>query len=105
MDLKDRGPRQRRSFDNGQEPRRSFENGREPRRSFEDGKERTVRWPPACRPAPELQREMDAALAEVGVSTRPAPDRGFQQRQNKAFEVVRKIRSRPPDRPPGRRFG
>src|SRR5918995_531209 len=86
MDLKDRGPRQRRSFDDG----------REPRRSFEDGKERTVRWPPACRPAPELQREMDAALAEVGVST-PAPERGFQQRQNKAFEVVRKIRSRAPD--------
>jgi hypothetical protein len=114
MDLKDRDPRQRRSFDDGREPRRSFEsgreprrsfdNGREPRRSFEEGKERTVRWPPACRPAPELQREMDAALAEVGVSTRPAPDRSFQQRQNKAFEVVRKIRSRAPDRPPGRRF-
>jgi hypothetical protein len=95
MDLKDRGPRQRRSFDDG----------REPRRSSDDGKERTVRWPPACRPAPELQREMDAALAEVGVSTRPAPDRSFQQRQSKAFEVVRKIRARSPDRPPGRRFG
>jgi hypothetical protein len=48
---------------------------------------------------------MDAALAEVGVSTRPAPDRSFQQRQSKAFEVVRKIRSRSPERPPGRRFG
>ena len=105
MDFKERGPRQRRSFDNSQEPRRSFESGREPRRSFEDGRERTVRWPPACRPAPELQREMDAALAEVGVSTGPGSDRGFQQRQHKAFEVVRKIRSRSPDRPPGRRFG
>jgi hypothetical protein len=105
MDLKDRGPRQRRSFDDEREPRRSFDNGREPRRSFDDGRERTVRWPPACRPAPELQREMDAALAEVGVSTRPAPDRSFQQRQSQAFEVVRKIRSRAPDRPPGRRLG
>jgi hypothetical protein len=115
MDLKERGPRQRRSFDHSQEPRRSFDSGREPRRSFEDGREprrsfedrgeRTVRWPPACRPAPELQREMDAALAEVGVSTGPIADGGFQQRRHKAFEVVRKIRSRAPDRPPGRRFG
>jgi hypothetical protein len=115
MDLKERGPRQRRSFDDsqeprrsfghGREPRRSFDDGREPRRSFDDGRERTVRWPPACRPAPELQREMDAALAEVGVSTGPTPDRSYQQRQHKAFEVVRKIRSRSPDRPPGRRFG
>ena len=105
MDLKERGPRQRRSFDDNREPRRSFDDGREPRRSFDDGRERTVRWPPACRPAPELQREMDAALAEVGVSTGPTPDRGYQQRQHKAFEVVRKIRSRAPDRPPGRRFG
>jgi hypothetical protein len=48
---------------------------------------------------------MDAALAEVGVSTGSTPDRGYQQRQHKAFEVVRKIRSRAPDRPPGRRFG
>ena len=148
MDMKERGPRQRRSFDDSQEPRRSFEHGREPRRSFDDGRERTVRWPPACRPAPalqpagqrdeleyaareeehdrrrheqqqgdegvrtveailapELQREMDAALAEVGVAIGPSADRGYQQRQHKAFEVVRKIRSRAPDRPPGRRFG
>jgi hypothetical protein len=105
MDLKERGPRQRRSFDDSQEPRRSFDDGREPRRSFDDSRERTVRWPPACRPAPELQREMDAALAEVGVSTGPTPDRNYQQRQHKAFEVVRKIRARSPDRPPGRRFG
>jgi hypothetical protein len=48
---------------------------------------------------------MDAALAEVGVSTGPIADGGFQQRRHKAFEVVRKIRSRAPDRPPGRRFG
>jgi hypothetical protein len=48
---------------------------------------------------------MDAALAEVGVSIGPTADRGYQQRQHKAFEVVRKIRSRSPDRPPGRRFG
>jgi hypothetical protein len=95
MDFKERGPRQRRSFDGGKEPRRPLDESRE----------RTVRWPPACRPAPELQREMDAALAEVGVSTGPMPDPGFQQRQKKAFEVVRKIRSRIPDRPPGRRFG
>ena len=81
MDPEERGPRQRRSFDGA----------REPRRPFDDGRERTVRWPPACRPAPELQREMDAALAEVGVSTGPLPDQGFQQRQRKAFEVVRKI--------------
>ena len=94
MDFKERGPRQRRSFDGGKEPRRPFEEGRE----------RTVRWPPACRPAPELQREMDAALAEVGVSTGPLPDPTFQQRQPKAFEVVRKIRSRAPDRPSGRRL-
>ena len=105
MDLKERGPRQRRSFDDNQEPRRSFDHGREPRRAYEDGRERTVRWPPACRPAPELQREMDAALAEVGVSMGPTADRGYQQRQHKSFEVVRKIRSRSPDRPPGRRFG
>ena len=112
MDLKERGPRQRRSFDDSQEPRRSFDQGREPRRPFEPGRERrrscrerTVRWPPACRPAPELQREMDAALAEVGVAIGPSADRGYQQRQHKAFEVVRKIRSRAPDRPPGRRFG
>ena len=105
MDLKERGPRQRRSFDDNQEPRRSFDHGREPRRAYDDGRERTVRWPPACRPAPELQREMDAALAEVGVSMGPTADRGYQQRQHKAFEVVRKIRSRSPDRPPGRRFG
>src|SRR5262245_13064952 len=58
MDFKERGPRQRRSFDDNQEPRRSFGQGREPRRSFDDGREprrsfddreRTVRWPPACR--------------------------------------------------------
>ena len=104
MDLKERGPRQRRSFDDNQEPRRSFDHGREPRRAYDDGRERTVRWPPACRPAPELQREMDAALAEVGVSMGPTADRGYQQRQHKAFEVVRKIRARSPDRPPGRRF-
>lgn len=102
MDFKERGPRQRRSFDGE----------RQPRRPFDDGRERTVRWPPACRPAPELQREMDAALAEVGVSTGPLADQGFPQRQDqgfqnrqrKAFEVVRKIRSRAPDRPPGRRI-
>jgi hypothetical protein len=93
MDPKERGPRQR----------RSFEDGREPRRSFDESRERTVRWPPACRPAPELQREMDAALAEVGVSTAPATDGGFQRNRAKAFEVVRKIRSRAP-LPPGRRF-
>jgi hypothetical protein len=94
MDFKERGPRQRRPFGDG----------REPRRSFDDGRERTVRWPPACRPAPELQREMDAALAEVGVSTAPVADTGFQRNRAKAFEVVRKIRSRAIDRPPGRRF-
>jgi hypothetical protein len=105
MDPEDRGPRQRWSPQAGREQRRSFEPNREQRRSFEDGRERTVRWPPACRPAPELQREMDAALAEVGVSTAPAPERGFQRNRAKAFEVVRKIRSRPLDRPPGRRFG
>jgi hypothetical protein len=95
MDFKERGPR----------PRRSFDSGKEPRRPYDESRERTVRWPPACRPAPELQREMDAALAEVGVATGPLPDPTFQQRQRKAFEVVRKIRSRAPDRPPGRRFG
>jgi hypothetical protein len=94
MEFKERGPRQRRPLGDG----------REPRRSFDDGRERTVRWPPACRPAPELQREMDAALAEVGVSTAPAPDAGFQRNRAKAFEVVRKIKSRAIDRPPGRRF-
>jgi hypothetical protein len=93
MDLKGRGPRQR----------RAFEDGREPRRSSDESRERTVRWPPACRPAPELQREMDAALAEAGVSTAPATDGGFQRNRAKAFEVVRKIRSRSP-LPPGRRF-
>jgi hypothetical protein len=46
---------------------------------------------------------MDAALAEVGVSTVPAADGGFQRNRAKAFEVVRKIRSRAP-LPPGRRF-
>jgi hypothetical protein len=47
---------------------------------------------------------MDAALAAVGVSTAPADD-GFQRNRAKAFEVVRKIRSRAPlDRPPGRRL-
>ena len=66
-------------------------------------RERTVRWPPACRPAPELQREMDAALAEAGVSTAPVADGGFQRNRAKAFEVVRKIRSRAP-LPPGRRI-
>ena len=72
MDLKERGPRQRRSFDDNRAPRRSFDDGREPRRSFDDGRERTVRWPPACRPAPELQREMDAALAEQTPAARPS---------------------------------
>ena len=91
MDPTGRDRRQYRSYDNGREPRRS-----------EDGRERTVRWPPTCRPAPELQREMDAALAAVGVSTAPA-DSGFQRNRAKAFEVVRKIRSRAIDRPPGRR--
>jgi hypothetical protein len=66
-------------------------------------RERTVRWPPACRPAPELQREMDAALAEAGVSTTPIADPGFQRNRAKAFEGVRKIRSRSPHRPIGRR--
>jgi hypothetical protein len=47
---------------------------------------------------------MDAALAEVGVSTAPVADTGFQRNRAKAFEVVRKIRSRSIDRPPGRRF-
>ena len=45
------------------------------------------------------------ALAEVGVSTGPTPDRGYQQRQHKAFEVVRKIRVQsagPPARTPFR---
>lgn len=62
-----------------------------------------MRWPPTCRPAPELQREMDAALAAVGVSTEPA-ETGYQRNRAKAFEVVRKIRSRSLDRPPGRRL-
>jgi hypothetical protein len=93
MALTERGPR----------PRRPLEDGTEPRRSYDPGRERTVRWPPTCRPAPELQREMDAALAEAGVSTAPAPDNGFQRNRAKAFEVVRKIRSRSPDRPIGRR--
>jgi hypothetical protein len=47
---------------------------------------------------------MDAALAEVGVSPAPATDGGFQRNRAKAFEVVRKIRSRALDRPPGRRL-
>jgi hypothetical protein len=95
MGFTDRGPR----------PRGSFEDGREPRRSYDPNRERTVRWPPTCRPAPELQREMDAALAEAGVSTAPIADTGFQRNRAKAFEVVRKIRSRAPDRPIGRRIG
>jgi len=93
MDLTGRGRRQY----------RSYEDGREPRRPSNDGRERTVRWPPTCRPAPELQREMDAALAAVGVSTAPI-DNGYQRNRAKAFEVVRKIRSRAIDRPPGRRL-
>ena len=95
MGFNERGPRQR----------RSFEDGKEPRRPYDEGRERMVRWPPTCRPAPELQREMDAALAAVGVSTTPIADNtGFQRNRAKAFEVVRKIRSRSPDRPPGRRI-
>jgi len=46
---------------------------------------------------------MDAALAAAGVSTAPA-DGGFHRNRAKAFEVVRKIRSRAIDRPPGRRL-
>ena len=91
MSFMERGPRQRRSSDDY-------------RRSGDDHRERTIRWPPACRPANELQREMDAALAEAGVSISPAVDGGFQRNRAKAFEVVRKIRSRSPDRPPGRRL-
>jgi hypothetical protein len=85
MSFTERGPRQRRPIDDNRD------------------RERTVRWPPSCRPAPELQREMDAALAEAGVSTTPVADSGFQRNRAKAFEVVRKIRSRSLDRPPGRR--
>lgn len=91
MSFMERGPRQRRSSDDY-------------RRSGDDHRERTIRWPPACRPANELQREMDAALAEAGVSIAPAVESGFQRNRAKAFEVVRKIRSRSPDRPPGRRL-
>jgi hypothetical protein len=80
------------------------ERGPRPRRSNDDPRERTIRWPPACRPANELQREMDAALAEAGVSIAPATEVGFQRNRAKAFEVVRKIRSRALDRPPGRRL-
>ena len=92
MEPTERGRRQYRSYED-----------REPRRPSNDGKERTVRWPPTCRPAPELQREMDAALAAVGVSTESV-DNGYQRNRAKAFEVVRKIRSRSLDRPPGRRL-
>ena len=93
MGFTERGPR----------PRGPLEDSREPRRSYDQGRERMVRWPPICRPAPELQRDMDAALAEAGVSTAPAANGGFQRNRAKAFEVVRKIRSRAPERPIGRR--
>ena len=114
MDLKERGPRQRRSFDDNQEPRRSFDHGGEPRRSFDDGgshagRSRTAGADGAVAaglPAGAGAAARDGCGPGRGRRVdRPDARPGYQQRQHKAFEVVRKIRSRAPDRPPGRRFG